>query len=67
RLASMGRKAKLQGYEILKAIKIDHRPFDIETNAILTPTLKLKRNIAADYYRSDIGSMYAAITSTQTK
>ncbi|KAJ2031679.1 medium-chain fatty acid-CoA ligase faa2 [Coemansia sp. S100] len=67
RLASMGRKAKLQGYEILKAIKIDHRPFDIETNAILTPTLKLKRNVAADYYRSDIDSMYAAITSTQTK
>ncbi|KAJ2003915.1 medium-chain fatty acid-CoA ligase faa2 [Coemansia thaxteri] len=63
RLADMGRKAKLQGYEILKAIKIDHRPFDIESNAILTPTLKLKRNIAADYYRPDIDSMYARIGS----
>ncbi|KAI9476853.1 hypothetical protein BX667DRAFT_497335 [Coemansia mojavensis] len=61
RLAIMGRKAKLQGYEILKAIKIDHRPFDVETNGILTPTMKLRRNIAADYYRSDIDAMYAAI------
>ncbi|KAJ2897883.1 medium-chain fatty acid-CoA ligase faa2 [Coemansia aciculifera] len=61
RLAALGRKTKRQGYEILKAIKIDHRPFDIETNDILTPTLKLKRNVAADYYRADIDRMYAAI------
>ncbi|KAJ2501166.1 medium-chain fatty acid-CoA ligase faa2 [Coemansia sp. RSA 1694] len=67
RLAGVGRRAKLQGYEILKAIKIDHRPFDIETNAMLTPTLKLKRNIAAEYYRADIDRMYAAIAAAQKK
>ncbi|KAJ2223714.1 medium-chain fatty acid-CoA ligase faa2 [Coemansia sp. RSA 485] len=61
RLATLGRKSKLQGYEILKAIKIEHRPFDVETNCILTPTMKLRRNIAADYYRPDIDAMYAAI------
>ncbi|KAJ1815655.1 medium-chain fatty acid-CoA ligase faa2 [Coemansia sp. RSA 2598] len=61
RLAALGRKAKLQGYEILKAIKLEHQPFDVETNCILTPTMKLRRNIAADYYRPDIDAMYAAI------
>ncbi|KAI9504621.1 medium-chain fatty acid-CoA ligase faa2 [Coemansia spiralis] len=66
RLAAMGRKAKLQGYEILKAIKIDYRPFDVETNGILTPTMKLKRNIAAEYYRSDIDAMYASINAPKS-
>ncbi|KAJ2717330.1 medium-chain fatty acid-CoA ligase faa2 [Coemansia spiralis] len=61
RLAEHGRKAKRQGYEILRAIKIDYHPFDIETNGILTPTMKLRRNIAADYYRADIDAMYARI------
>ncbi|KAJ2503906.1 medium-chain fatty acid-CoA ligase faa2, partial [Coemansia sp. RSA 2049] len=67
RLAGMGRKAKLQGYEILKSIKIDHRPFDVETNGILTPTMKLKRNIAAEYYRPEIDEMYAAINSNERR
>ncbi|KAJ1833018.1 medium-chain fatty acid-CoA ligase faa2 [Coemansia sp. RSA 2703] len=64
RLAALGRKAKLQGYEILKAIKVEHRPFDVETNCLLTPTMKLRRNIAAEYYRPDIDAMYASITGS---
>ncbi|KAJ1933347.1 medium-chain fatty acid-CoA ligase faa2, partial [Linderina macrospora] len=48
------KRAKLQGYEIPKALKLEHRPFDIEGNQILTPTFKLKRNVAAEYYRKDI-------------
>ncbi|KAJ2400278.1 medium-chain fatty acid-CoA ligase faa2 [Coemansia sp. RSA 2559] len=67
RLAEMGRKARLQGYEILKAIKIDHQPFDVETNGILTPTMKLKRNVAAEYYRSAIDGMYAEIDADARK
>ncbi|KAJ2585194.1 hypothetical protein EV177_009993, partial [Coemansia sp. RSA 1804] len=55
------------GYEILKSIKIDHRPFDVETNGILTPTMKLKRNIAAEYYRPEIDEMYAAINSNERR
>ncbi|KAJ2162306.1 medium-chain fatty acid-CoA ligase faa2 [Coemansia sp. RSA 552] len=61
RLATLGRKSKLQGFEILKAVLIDHRAFDVETNGLLTPTMKLRRNIAADYYRPQIDAMYAAI------
>ncbi|KAJ2499013.1 medium-chain fatty acid-CoA ligase faa2 [Coemansia sp. RSA 1972] len=65
RLAALGRRSKVQSYEILRAIKIDHRPFDVETNGMLTPTLKLRRNIAADYYRPEIDAMYAAIKSAE--
>ncbi|KAJ2780828.1 medium-chain fatty acid-CoA ligase faa2 [Coemansia javaensis] len=65
RLAAIGRKTNRQGFEILKAITIDHRPFDSETNGVLTPTMKLRRNIAADYYRPQIDAMYAAINSTE--
>ncbi|KAJ2343721.1 medium-chain fatty acid-CoA ligase faa2 [Coemansia sp. RSA 2618] len=65
RLAALGKKAKLQGYEILRCIKVDHRPFDVESNGMLTPTLKLRRNIAADYYRPDIDQMYAAIKASK--
>ncbi|KAI8325851.1 acetyl-CoA synthetase-like protein [Martensiomyces pterosporus] len=65
-LAKDGKTAKLQGYEILKAIKIDPVPFDVETNCILTPTMKLKRNVAADHYRADIDAMYAAINAPKS-
>ncbi|ORX74594.1 acetyl-CoA synthetase-like protein [Linderina pennispora] len=58
-----GKKAKLQGYEFPKAIKLEHRPFDVEDNQILTPTLKLKRNVASEYYRKDIDEMYAQINN----
>ncbi|KAJ2554290.1 medium-chain fatty acid-CoA ligase faa2 [Coemansia sp. RSA 1933] len=63
RLAVLGRKARLQGYEVLRAIKIDHQPFDVESNGLLTPTMKLRRNIAAEHYRPDIDEMYAAINA----
>ncbi|PVU95931.1 hypothetical protein BB561_001492 [Smittium simulii] len=35
---------KLQGFEKIKALYLETTPFDIETNSLLTPTMKLKRN-----------------------
>ncbi|KAJ2780837.1 medium-chain fatty acid-CoA ligase faa2 [Coemansia interrupta] len=64
RLAALGRKARLQGYEILRAIKVEPRPFDVEDNCLLTPTMKLRRNVAAEYYRPDIDAMYASIAGS---
>ncbi|OMJ23890.1 Long-chain-fatty-acid-CoA ligase 5 [Smittium culicis] len=52
---------KLQGFERLKAVLLDHRPFDVETNSILTPTMKLKRADAAKYYAKEIEQMYASL------
>ena len=40
-------------------------PFSIE-NGLLTPTMKLKRNVAQNYYQVQIDEMYAKIEN-QTK
>ncbi|ORX67289.1 acetyl-CoA synthetase-like protein [Linderina pennispora] len=62
-LVQLGRKSKLQGFEIIKAVFVEPVPFDIETNALLTSTFKLKRNVACDYYRAQIDEMYQKITA----
>ncbi|PVZ96754.1 hypothetical protein BB558_007325 [Smittium angustum] len=54
----ISRDAGLNGFEIVKAVYIDHRPFDIESNEILTPTLKLKRFHAIKYYKDIIDNLY---------
>eukprot|EP00475_Leptophrys_vorax_P023842 TRINITY_DN3282_c0_g1_i1.p1 TRINITY_DN3282_c0_g1~~TRINITY_DN3282_c0_g1_i1.p1 ORF type:complete len:742 (-),score=225.71 TRINITY_DN3282_c0_g1_i1:1064-3289(-) len=49
--------AKLHGFEIPKALHLDSELFSME-NGILTPTMKLKRNAAADKYKAQITAMY---------
>ncbi|KAJ1989721.1 medium-chain fatty acid-CoA ligase faa2 [Coemansia sp. RSA 1358] len=64
-LRKLGRESKLQGFEIIGEIFCDPVPFDIENNALLTSTLKLKRNVARRYYQKQIDAMYAKINSTK--
>ncbi|OMJ27855.1 Long chain acyl-CoA synthetase 7, peroxisomal [Smittium culicis] len=52
------RSSKLNGYEIVKAIHIEHVPFDVETNKLITPTFKLKRFDAAKYYKPTLDRLY---------
>ncbi|KAJ2781166.1 medium-chain fatty acid-CoA ligase faa2 [Coemansia javaensis] len=58
-LAALGRSAGLQGFEIVRAIHCEPTPFDIETNGLLTATLKIRRTVARDHYRRQIDKMYA--------
>jgi long-chain acyl-CoA synthetase len=44
---------KLSSLEKPKEIHISKEPFSVENN-ILTPTFKLKRNIARDVYKKEI-------------
>ncbi|KAJ2722549.1 medium-chain fatty acid-CoA ligase faa2 [Coemansia sp. Benny D115] len=60
-LRVLGRKAKLQGFEILREIHCEATPFDIEGNGLLTSTFKVKRNVARDYYAKQIERMYTKI------
>ncbi|KAJ2772776.1 medium-chain fatty acid-CoA ligase faa2, partial [Coemansia nantahalensis] len=60
-LADLARAAKLQGFEVVRAVFCEPVPFDIETNGLLTTTFKLKRSVARDYYRRQIDDMYAAL------
>jgi long-chain acyl-CoA synthetase len=56
----LGKKAGLQGFELVKAIHLEAEPFSVE-NELLTPTFKVKRNQAAKHYRQYIEALYNKI------
>lgn len=51
---------KLTGLEKPKDIFITLEMFSVDNN-LLTPTFKLKRNVARDYFKPQIDTMYAAL------
>jgi len=60
--------AKLAGFEIPKAIHVCEHEFNQlpernGTDTILTPTFKLQRNKAREYFQQEIGSMYREINA----
>lgn len=56
-LSELAKTNKLSGLEKIKAIYLTSDPFSIE-NDILTPTMKIKRNIAHKVYAEQIDAMY---------
>ncbi|KAJ1570042.1 hypothetical protein HK096_004701 [Nowakowskiella sp. JEL0078] len=61
-LEKMCRSAKLQGFEMIKALRFDVELFSIE-NGLLTPTFKIKRTDVQAKYRSLIDEMYAELAA----
>ncbi|EME85797.1 uncharacterized protein MYCFIDRAFT_41272 [Pseudocercospora fijiensis CIRAD86] len=59
-LQRVGKKAKFNSYEHVRAVRLMLEPFTID-NELLTPTLKLKRPQTAKLYRSTIDEMYSEI------
>jgi long-chain acyl-CoA synthetase len=57
---TLGRERKLNSLEKPKKIYMSSDPFSVE-NDILTPTFKLKRNVAKKVYQSQIDEMYTAL------
>ncbi|KEF63462.1 long-chain acyl-CoA synthetase [Exophiala aquamarina CBS 119918] len=57
-LDKAGRKKKFAGYERVRNIQLELEPFTID-NELLTPTLKLKRPVAAKKYRDVLDRLYA--------
>lgn len=57
-LDKVGRKKKFAGYERVRNIQLTLEPFTID-NELLTPTLKLKRPVAAKRYRDVLDGLYA--------
>lgn len=53
---------KMTSLEVPKDIFITSDGFTMENN-LLTPTFKLKRNIAREYYRTQIDEMYAKLAA----
>ena len=56
-LDRIGRKNKFAGYERVKNCYLYLEPFTVE-NELLTPTLKLKRPVAAKRFRADLDELY---------
>ncbi|KNE67637.1 hypothetical protein AMAG_12091 [Allomyces macrogynus ATCC 38327] len=61
-LVAHGKKYKLNGFEQVRAIYLEADPFTVE-NTLLTPTFKLRRPNAKEYYQVQINDMYAQLSA----
>eukprot|EP01105_Mastigella_eilhardi_P004021 TRINITY_DN1530_c0_g1_i1.p1 TRINITY_DN1530_c0_g1~~TRINITY_DN1530_c0_g1_i1.p1 ORF type:complete len:672 (+),score=176.18 TRINITY_DN1530_c0_g1_i1:32-2017(+) len=52
-LAEAGKQRHLSGFEIVKAVHLEHEPWTTESD-LLTPTLKLKRNVLGVKYKDTL-------------
>jgi len=65
-LTAIAKKDKLAGFEIVKAVHLEPKPWEPGTE-ILTPTFKLQRKKAQEHYQAEIDSMYAALEAPASK
>ncbi|CAM8979486.1 unnamed protein product [Rhodiola kirilowii] len=59
---AVGREAQLRGFEFAKAVTLVAEPFTME-NGLLTPTFKVKRPQAKEYFAKVIDNMYAELAT----
>ncbi|KAG9152215.1 hypothetical protein Leryth_016390 [Lithospermum erythrorhizon] len=60
---AVGREAQLRGFEFAKAVTLVVEPFTLE-NGLLTPTFKIKRPQAKEYFAKSISDMYAELATS---
>ena len=56
-LDAYGRKSDLKGFELPKKIHLFKEPFSVE-NQIITPTMKIRRHFAKNYFENEIKKLY---------
>ncbi|WCJ43146.1 long-chain acyl-CoA synthetase 7 [Euphorbia peplus] len=59
----VGRDAQLRGFEFAKAVTLVPEPFTLE-NGLLTPTFKIKRPQAKEYFADAISNMYSQLATS---
>lgn len=59
-MLQIGKEAQLKGFEQVKTIHLTPSLFSVE-NELLTPTFKLKRNVAAKKFEKEIAEMYGKV------
>jgi len=59
-LKTTGKAAKLKGFEIVKAVYLDHVQFSVDDD-LLTPTFKLKRPQLLKHYQEQVDALYAGL------
>ena len=62
-LDALGREAQLRGFEFVKAVTLTVEPFTLE-NGLLTPTFKIKRPQAKEYFAQVISKMYSELATS---
>jgi long-chain acyl-CoA synthetase len=63
-LIKVGKADKIRGFEFLKAIHLESDLFTAESG-LLTPTFKVKRNVAGERFRPVIDKMYKALDANR--
>ncbi|CAO3642986.1 unnamed protein product [Cunninghamella echinulata] len=61
-LNAFGKANDLKGFEQMRAVHISSEEFSVD-NDLLTPTFKLKREVAAKVYKKEIDSMYETLSN----
>lgn len=61
-MVKTGRSSGLKGFEIVKAVHLEAKHFDVERN-LITPTFKLKRPQLLKYFEKEVDEMYARINA----
>ncbi|XP_047311914.1 long chain acyl-CoA synthetase 1-like [Impatiens glandulifera] len=57
-LKSTAARNKLRGYEYIKGVILEFRPFDGENSELVTPTLKKRRDKMFNAYKAEIHNLY---------
>ncbi|KAI4349769.1 hypothetical protein L6164_010326 [Bauhinia variegata] len=65
-LKSAAERNKLRGFEHIKGVILDPRPFDMERD-LVTATLKKKRNNLLKYYQVEIDELYKSLSQESHK
>ena len=59
-LKKTGKEGKMKGFEIVKAVHLDHVQFSVDAD-LLTPTFKLRRPQLLKHYQTEIDALYEAL------
>ncbi|GFH24795.1 AMP-binding domain-containing protein [Haematococcus lacustris] len=59
-LVAVGKADKLKGYELVKAVHLDAKPWSVD-DELLTPTFKLKRPQLQKKYQVVLDAMYSGL------
>lgn len=65
-METVGKNSKLRPFEFVKRIHVTHIPFSVE-QGVLTPTFKLKRPQAYEFFKAQIDAMYLDLVAEDEK
>lgn len=65
-MTTVGETAKLAGFEQVKEFTLSHELWTVE-NDLLTPTMKLKRNVVQKKFQKEIDAMYAKLATSSSE